>query len=64
LLLIEPLAPGRRTVREILDEAGEILCVEHATSLQEGLARLNTEQMSAVSARSDTTGGAQPGGSG
>jgi len=48
LLLIEPLAPGRRTVREILDEAGEILCVEHATSLQEGLARLNTEQMSAI----------------
>jgi len=48
LLLIEPLAPGRRTVREILDEAGEILCVEHATSWQEGLARLHTEQMSAV----------------
>ena len=48
LLLIEPLAPGRRTVREVLDEAGEILCVEHVTSLQEGLARLRTERMSAV----------------
>ena len=48
LLLIEPFAPGRRTVREVLDEAGEILCVEHVTSLQEGLARLPGERMSAV----------------
>ena len=48
LLLIEPLASGQRTLRDVLDEAGEILCVEHVTSLQEGLARLRTEQMSAV----------------
>ena len=48
LLLIEPLAPGRRTVRQVLDEAGEILRVEHVTSLQEGLARLHAERMSAV----------------
>jgi diguanylate cyclase (GGDEF)-like protein/PAS domain S-box-containing protein len=48
LLLIEPSAPGRRTVRQVLDEAGEILSVEHVTSLQEGLARLHVERMSAV----------------
>src|SRR3954466_5291425 len=48
LLLIEALAPGRRTVREILDGAGEILSVEHVTSLQDGLARLTTERVSAV----------------
>lgn len=48
LLLIEPLAPGRRTVREVLDRAGEILRVEHVTSLPEGIARLRTERMSAV----------------
>ena len=48
LLLIESLASGRRTVREVLDQAGDILCVEHVTSLQEGLARLPGERMSAV----------------
>ena len=48
LLLIEAPAPGRRTVREVLDGAGEFLCVEHVTSLQDGLARLHAERMSAV----------------
>ena len=48
LLLIEPLASGRRTLRDVLDEAGEMLCVEHVTSLPEGLARLRRERMSAV----------------
>ena len=48
VLLIEGLAPGRRTVREVLAGAQDILSVEHVTTLQEGLARLGTETMSAV----------------
>lgn len=48
LLLIEAPATGRRTVREVLEGAGEFLCVEHVTSLGDGLALLQAERMSAV----------------
>jgi diguanylate cyclase (GGDEF)-like protein/PAS domain S-box-containing protein len=48
LLLIEAPAFGRRTVREVLEGAGEFLCVDHVTSLADGLALLQAERMSAV----------------
>ena len=48
MLLIEGLAPNRRTVREVLESAHEILRVEHVTTLADGLAWLAAERMSAV----------------
>jgi diguanylate cyclase (GGDEF)-like protein/PAS domain S-box-containing protein len=35
-------------VRDVLDGAGEFLCVDHVTSLEDGLALLQTHRMSAV----------------
>jgi diguanylate cyclase (GGDEF)-like protein/PAS domain S-box-containing protein len=48
VLLIEGLAPHRRSVREVLEGAKEILYVEHVTTLSDGLARLKAERISAV----------------
>ena len=48
VLLIEGAAGHRRTVKEVLEGAHEILQVEHVTTLQEGLERLKAESISAV----------------
>ncbi|HYB95196.1 MAG TPA: EAL domain-containing protein [Vicinamibacterales bacterium] len=48
LLLIEAVAPHRRTVRDVLDDASGILHVEHVTSLKDGLAKLQQHPFSAA----------------
>jgi diguanylate cyclase (GGDEF)-like protein/PAS domain S-box-containing protein len=48
LLLIEAESAVRRTVRDVLDAAREILRIDHVTTLKEGLARLTVEPVSAV----------------
>ncbi len=48
LLLIEGDAPGRVSVRAVLEEAGAILEVDYSTSVADGLARLRAKPVSAV----------------
>ena len=48
LLLIEPAAADRRTVRDVLTDASGILDVEHVSTLKEGLDRLTKKSVSAV----------------
>ncbi|HEX8027055.1 MAG TPA: EAL domain-containing protein [Vicinamibacterales bacterium] len=48
LLLIEGEAPGRRTIRDVLDGAREILGVEHVTTVKDGLTLLQGDRISAV----------------
>jgi diguanylate cyclase (GGDEF)-like protein/PAS domain S-box-containing protein len=48
LLLIEPAASDRRTVREVLAEASGILDVDHVTTIKQGIERLAARAVSAV----------------
>ena len=61
LLLIEPAATDRRTMRDVLAEApAAFLRVDHVTTVKEGLERLAAQPVSAVLLDLTLTRGAQP----